>query len=148
MSAAARDRVIPVVLGLGTLVAAVVAAELLIRAGAINRFIVPMPSQIAASFGRVIMEEDIVNRFVLVTLPATELAREHLGRPLPGAPLLGGFAASAPGAAMGSSDASTAQLVQAMAGFAGSSGAADGLNTGVVNADASQQPLLTTPQHS
>jgi pyruvate ferredoxin oxidoreductase gamma subunit len=28
----------------------------------------------------------------LLTVPATELAREHLGRPLPGAPLLGGFA--------------------------------------------------------
>lgn len=28
-----------------------------------------------------------------VTLPATELAREHLGRPLPNAALLGGFAA-------------------------------------------------------
>jgi pyruvate ferredoxin oxidoreductase gamma subunit len=25
-------------------------------------------------------------------VPASELAREHLGRPLPGAPLLGGFA--------------------------------------------------------
>ena len=37
--------------------------------------------------------EDVVDRFALVTLPATELAREHLGRPLPGAPLLGGFAA-------------------------------------------------------
>jgi len=29
----------------------------------------------------------------LVTVPATELAREHLGRPLPGPALLGGFAA-------------------------------------------------------
>jgi pyruvate ferredoxin oxidoreductase gamma subunit len=29
----------------------------------------------------------------LHTLPATELAREHLGRPLPGAPLLGALAA-------------------------------------------------------
>jgi pyruvate ferredoxin oxidoreductase gamma subunit len=37
--------------------------------------------------------EDVLERFVLVTLPATDLAREHLGRPLPGAPLLGGFAA-------------------------------------------------------
>jgi pyruvate ferredoxin oxidoreductase gamma subunit len=36
--------------------------------------------------------EDVADRFALVTLPATELAREHLGRPLPGAPLLGGFA--------------------------------------------------------
>ena len=30
----------------------------------------------------------------VLTLPATELAREHLGRPLPNAALLGGFAAS------------------------------------------------------
>lgn len=29
----------------------------------------------------------------LLTVPATELALTHLGRPLPGAPLLGGFAA-------------------------------------------------------
>jgi hypothetical protein len=62
---------------------------------------------------------------------------------------LGGFAAIAPGAAMGSSDASTSQLVQAMAGFAGGTGAAaDGSNAGFVNADTSQQPFLTTPQHA
>jgi hypothetical protein len=42
---------------------------------------------------------------------------------------------------------STSQLVQAMAGFDGSSGAADGLNAGLVNADPSQQQLLTAPQH-
>jgi len=62
---------------------------------------------------------------------------------------LGGFAANsstASGAAMGSSDAATSQLVQAMAGFGGGA-AADGSNAGVVNADATQQPLLTTPQH-
>jgi hypothetical protein len=35
-----------------------------------------------------------------------------------------------------------------MAGFGGGSGTADGLNAGFVNADASQQPLLTTPQHA
>jgi pyruvate ferredoxin oxidoreductase gamma subunit len=38
---------------------------------------------------------DFVQRFRrerLLTVPASELAREHLGRPLPGAPLLGGFA--------------------------------------------------------
>jgi pyruvate ferredoxin oxidoreductase gamma subunit len=29
----------------------------------------------------------------MVSIPATELAREHLGRPLPNAALLGGFAA-------------------------------------------------------
>jgi hypothetical protein len=59
---------------------------------------------------------------------------------------LGGFAADPPTGAMGSSDNSTAQLVQAMAGFGDGSGAADGLNAGFVNADASQQALLTTPR--
>ena len=29
----------------------------------------------------------------MITVPASELAREHLGRPLPNAALLGGFAA-------------------------------------------------------
>jgi hypothetical protein len=63
---------------------------------------------------------------------------------------LGGFAANSPtasGAAMGSSDASTSQLLQAMAAFGGGSGAADGRNAGVVNVDAAQQTLLTAPQH-
>ena len=39
---------------------------------------------------------ELVGRFRaerLVTVPATELARQHLGRPLPNAALLGGFAA-------------------------------------------------------
>jgi hypothetical protein len=53
---------------------------------------------------------------------------------------LGGFAVDPP-----SSEGSTSQLVQAMAGFGGGSGAVDGLNTGVVNADTSQQTFLTTP---
>ena len=40
--------------------------------------------------------EQFVRRFAqdrVLTVPATELAREHLGRPLPNAALLGGFAA-------------------------------------------------------
>jgi pyruvate ferredoxin oxidoreductase gamma subunit len=49
--------------------------------------------------GRTLRElglEDLVERFQpdrLVTIPATDLAREHVGRPLPNAALLGGFAA-------------------------------------------------------
>ena len=58
---------------------------------------------------------------------------------------LGGFASDPPTASMGSSDASTSQLVQAMAGFGG--GGADTSNTVPLGADTSQQPLLTTPQH-
>jgi hypothetical protein len=60
---------------------------------------------------------------------------------------LGGFAASSPTGPMGSSDGSTSQLVQAMAGFDGG-GAADELNAGLANADTSQQTFLTTPPHA
>jgi hypothetical protein len=60
---------------------------------------------------------------------------------------LGGFAGYSATGAMGS-DNSTSQLVQAMAGFGGGSGAADGLNAGFVNADTSPPPLLTPPQHA
>jgi len=62
-----------------------------------------------------------------------------------------GFAAYSPTASMGASAdqlGSTAQLVQAMAGFGGGSGAADGLNAGFVSADTAQQTFLTTPQHA
>jgi hypothetical protein len=61
---------------------------------------------------------------------------------------LGGFAADPPTGSMGSSDGSTSQLVQAMAGFGGSSGAGESLNTAPLGADTSQQALLTTPQHA
>jgi hypothetical protein len=64
---------------------------------------------------------------------------------------LGGLAADPPTGSMGGSDRephSTSQLVQAMAGFGGGSGTADGLNTVPLGSDTSQQPLLTTPQHA
>jgi hypothetical protein len=61
---------------------------------------------------------------------------------------LGGFAANAPGAAMASSDGSSSQLVQAIAGFDGGGGATDSLNAVPLGADTSQQPLLTMPQHT
>jgi hypothetical protein len=52
---------------------------------------------------------------------------------------LGGFAPSSPTGATGSPDGSTDQLVQAMAGFGGSSGAGESLNTAPLSADTSQQ---------
>jgi hypothetical protein len=61
---------------------------------------------------------------------------------------MGGFAADPPTAPAGGSDGSTSQLVQAMAGFGGGSGAADGLNTAPLGAETSQQPFLTTPRHA
>ncbi|MEX0590904.1 MAG: ABC transporter permease subunit [Xanthobacteraceae bacterium] len=67
MTAAAlgKSRIFPLFLGLGTLVAAILLIEILIRIGAINRFIVPMPSEIAESIPRVIVEENVPARFWL-----------------------------------------------------------------------------------
>jgi hypothetical protein len=61
---------------------------------------------------------------------------------------VGGFAVDPPTAPVGGSDGSSAQLVQAMAGFGSSSDAADGLNPVALAADKSQQTLLTAPQHA
>ena len=49
---------------------------------------------------------------------------------------------------MGSSDGSTSQLVQAMAGFGSGGSAAESLNAAAVATDTSQQQLLTTAQHA
>ena len=61
---------------------------------------------------------------------------------------LGGFAVDPPTASSASmgDTSEVAQLVQAMAGFGGGSGAADGLDIAALDADASQQSLLTTQQ--
>lgn len=63
--AGARIPGLPALTGFATLVAVTLLVEALIRIGVINRYIVPMPSQIAASFGRVIVEEDLAERFLL-----------------------------------------------------------------------------------
>jgi ABC-type nitrate/sulfonate/bicarbonate transport system permease component len=46
-----------------TVLAAIGIVELLIRLGVINRFIVPLPSQIAAAIPRIIVEEHVLQRF-------------------------------------------------------------------------------------
>ena len=58
-------RFVPPLVGLGSFVLLLLVVEILIRIGLINRYIVPLPSEIAASFGRVIFEEDILHRFLL-----------------------------------------------------------------------------------
>jgi ABC-type nitrate/sulfonate/bicarbonate transport system permease component len=60
----------PPALGLGTLAAAILVVEIMIRLGAINRFIVPLPSEIAIAFGRIINDEDIAERFRLTFFEA------------------------------------------------------------------------------
>ena len=51
--------------GIACLLALLIVIEVLIRAGLINRFIVPYPSEIALSFERIILEEDVPARFLL-----------------------------------------------------------------------------------
>jgi len=55
----------PPLVGLGSVLIVLAAVEILIRAGVINGYIVPLPSQVAASFTRVIFEEDILHRFLI-----------------------------------------------------------------------------------
>ncbi len=55
----------PAAVGVGTFVAFLLFMELIIRLGFISRFIVPPPSEIIASFGRVIVEEHVVHRFLV-----------------------------------------------------------------------------------
>jgi hypothetical protein len=45
------ERVVPVVFGIACLAAFLALIEVLINVGMINRFIVPLPSEIARSFG-------------------------------------------------------------------------------------------------
>jgi NitT/TauT family transport system permease protein len=61
--ASRRDFAAPLV-GLGSFIAFLVIIEALIRFGFLNRFIVPPPSEIIASFGRLFLEENIVQRFL------------------------------------------------------------------------------------
>lgn len=65
VAALSRHRYAPAATGLLTILLSILAFEVLIRAGVINRYIVPMPSQIAAAFERIIVEENIVGRFLL-----------------------------------------------------------------------------------
>ena len=56
---------VPVVFGVACLLALVALIEVLIRVGLINPFIVPKPTDIVMSFERIIMEENILPRFLL-----------------------------------------------------------------------------------
>ena len=57
-------------LGFATLVGAFALVEVLIRVGAINRFVVPLPSQVLAAIPRIIVEEGILHRFWQTTQEA------------------------------------------------------------------------------
>ena len=54
---------LPVITGLGTILGAFAALEAALRAGLLNRYIIPLPSEVLVSFERVILEEHIPQRF-------------------------------------------------------------------------------------
>ena len=60
----AAYRVPPAAVGVATVIAFFLIAELLIQIGVINRFIVPPPSEVLDSFGRIIVEEHLLRRFL------------------------------------------------------------------------------------
>ena len=70
MIARAQGSLLPFAIGVGTLALSIAIVEVLIRVGVVNRFIVPMPSQIAGAFERVILEEDIPHRFLVTAREA------------------------------------------------------------------------------
>jgi NitT/TauT family transport system permease protein len=70
MTRLTRSRHAAMAFGLGSLALVVGLVEILIRVGAINRFIVPLPSQIIAAVPRIIVEEDVLHRFVQTTREA------------------------------------------------------------------------------
>src|ERR1700690_2703410 len=55
----------PAAVSVATLVVFFLLVEFLIQIGVVNRFIVPPPSEIIGSFGRVIVEEHVFSRFLL-----------------------------------------------------------------------------------
>jgi NitT/TauT family transport system permease protein len=65
MAPPGTQRWLPTAVGVSSIVIILAVIEALIRAGLINRFIVPLPSEVIASFGRVILEENILRRFLL-----------------------------------------------------------------------------------
>jgi NitT/TauT family transport system permease protein len=73
---AKRPDLLPAALGLGALACALVVQETVIRLGMLNRFTVPLPSEIAPAFVRIIVEENVLGR--LLTTAGEALAASLL----------------------------------------------------------------------
>ncbi len=61
---------VPRVLGIGGLIGVLGLVEIAIRVGILNRFIVPLPSQVLGAFGRVVAEEDLLSRLATTATEA------------------------------------------------------------------------------
>lgn len=58
-------KALPALTGIASVAGFILIAEVLIQTGVLNRFIIPPPSEILGSFGRVIVEEHVFSRFLL-----------------------------------------------------------------------------------
>ncbi len=57
-----QSRAFPILLGASTFIGAFVALEVLLRYGVVNKYVVPLPSQVLMSLERIVVEENIVGR--------------------------------------------------------------------------------------
>jgi NitT/TauT family transport system permease protein len=64
-TAITRSAAFPVVLGVGTLFAFLVVLQLVILAGLLNRFVLPLPTDVLAALPRIVIEEDAFQRFLV-----------------------------------------------------------------------------------
>src|SRR5262249_7371344 len=53
------------IVGAASVIGILAAIEALIRIGVINRYVVPLPSQVMLAFPRIVIEEDIFGRFLM-----------------------------------------------------------------------------------
>jgi NitT/TauT family transport system permease protein len=60
-----KSRYFPGVLGIGSLVAFLLGVEVLIYGDILNRYVIPPPSDVLLALPRVMMEEDVLSRFLL-----------------------------------------------------------------------------------
>ena len=58
----AQNRTFAITLGAATIVGVFVLLEILLRVGIVNKYIVPLPSQVLFSLERIVMEEKILSR--------------------------------------------------------------------------------------
>jgi NitT/TauT family transport system permease protein len=70
MRARRASYVLPAALGLGALACALLAWEIVLRLGLLNRYIVPLPSEIGPAFLRIIVEENVIARFLMTASEA------------------------------------------------------------------------------
>ena len=55
----AQHRAIPILLGASTIIGVFVVLEVLLRVGVVNKYVVPLPSQVLMALERIIVEENL-----------------------------------------------------------------------------------------